>query len=229
MKLNFIPHLAYDSVVFGFSGGTLKILIMEYHNTGLFALPGGFIEQDESLDDAVQRGLYERTGLKDIYLQQFYTFGSTDRHQPQVMRTIIEANGWPLDKYSWLMDRYVTVAYYALINYTLVVPRPDEISDSCTWYDLDKLPDLILDHQLIVDKALSTLRGNLDSHLVGLNLLPLTFTMNELQKVYEAVLDEKLHRGAFQRKMLSLDILERQAKKFSGGAHKAPYVYAFKN
>lgn len=225
--MHFIPHLAYDSVVFGFSGDKLKILIMEYHNTGLFALPGGFIRMNESLDDAVKRGLFERTGLKDIYLQQFYTFGSVERHQPQVMRTIITANGLPLADYSWLLDRYVTVAYYALINYKLVVPRPDEISDSCTWYNLDDLPPLILDHRHIVDKALTALRGNLDSHLVGLNLLPPVFTMNDLQKVYEVILGEKLHRGAFQRKMLSLGILERQAKKYSGGAHKAPYVYTF--
>lgn len=225
--MHFIPHLAYDSVVFGFSGDKLKILIMEYHNTGLFALPGGFIRMNESLDDAVKRGLLERTGLKDIYLQQFYTFGSVERHQPQVMRTIITANGLPLADYSWLLDRYVTVAYYALINYKLVVPRPDEISDSCTWYNLDDLPPLILDHRHIVYKALAALRGNLDSHLVGLNLLPPVFTMNDLQKVYEVILGEKLHRGAFQRKMLSLGILERQAKKYSGGAHKAPYVYTF--
>ncbi len=225
--MNFIPHLAYDSVVFGFSGDKLKILIMEYHNTGLFALPGGFIRMTENLDDAVKRGLFERTGLKDIYLEQFYTFGSLERHQPQVMQTIITANGLPRTGHSWLLDRYVTVAYYALINYKLVVPRPDEISDSCTWYNLDALPTLILDHQHIVDKALHALRGNLDSHLVGLNLLPPVFTMNDLQKVYEVILGEKLHRGAFQRKMLSLGILERQAKKYSGGAHKAPYVYTF--
>ena len=73
---DYIPHIAYDSVIFGFSGEELKILIMEYHNTGLFALPGGFVRRHENFNDAVRRGLEERTGLNNIYLEQFYTFGS---------------------------------------------------------------------------------------------------------------------------------------------------------
>ena len=74
----YIPHIAYDSVIFGFSGDQLKILILEYHNTALFALPGGFVKETEDLNDAVRRGLEERTGLKNIYLEQFYTFGSLE-------------------------------------------------------------------------------------------------------------------------------------------------------
>lgn len=224
----YIPHLAYDSVIFGFNGEQLKILILEYHNTDLFALPGGFVQRSENLDDAVKRGLRERTGLDQVYLEQFHTFGDRSRSAPQVMRTILEANGYGVEDGHWLLDRFFSVAYYALINYDDVTPRPDEFSDSINWYPVDELPPLIMDHSEIVDKALCTLKGNLGKKLVGMSLLPQKFTMKDLQRVYEAILGEKLRRTSFQRKMLGLDILERHEKLFLGTAHKAPYLYSFK-
>lgn len=223
----YLQHIAYDSVVFGFSGEKLKILIMKYHNTGLFALPGGFVKHDEDLNDAVRRGLKERTGLDNIYLEQFYAFGSVARYKPEIMETIMKANNHTLEEHSWLLDRFISVAYYALINYEDVVPTPDALSDSCDWYALDELPNLMLDHAEIVAKALQTLRDNLERKLVGMNLLPTLFTMKELQKVYEAILGENLHRGTFQRKILSLQILKRHEKQYSGAAHKAPFLYSF--
>jgi ADP-ribose pyrophosphatase YjhB (NUDIX family) len=224
---SFLPHIAYDSVILGFSGDELKILIMEYHNTGMFALPGGFVGVSENLNDAVRRGLEERTGLKEIYLEQFYTFGNKDRHQPEVMKAILQANGYDTPQHQWLLDRFISVGYYALINYKDVVPKPDALSDSCEWYPVGNLPKLILDHTLIVQKAIETLRNNLDRKLV--NLLPEKFTMNELQKVYEAILGKKQRRTTFQRRMLSIDVLVRHEKLFLGKAHKAPFLYSFKN
>jgi 8-oxo-dGTP diphosphatase len=221
----FLPHIAYDSVIFGFSGDKLKILIMEYHNTKLFALPGGFVRVEEDLNDAVRRGLKERTGLADIYLEQFYTFGDMARYKPQVMKTILQAIDDYVPDDHWLLERFISVAYYALIDYEKVVPRPDAISDSCTWYDVNSLPKLILDHQKIVDKALQTLRQNLDHKLT--NLLPEKFTMKELQLVYEAILGEKLRRTTFQRKLLASDLLVRHEKLYNGKAHKAPFLYSF--
>lgn len=227
--INYLTHIAFDSVIFGFSGGQLKILLLEYHDTGWLALPGGFVGQDENLDSAVKRGLRERTGLTDIYLEQFHTFGDLDRHQPEVMKAILKANKLSLKEHAWLMDRFISVAYYALINYDMVVLKPDELSDSIGWYDVDNLPPLIFKHDQIVQKALETLRLNLERKLVGINLLPAKFTMGELQRVYEAILGQKLRRTTFQRKILSLEILERHEKRFNGKAHKAPYLYSFTN
>jgi 8-oxo-dGTP diphosphatase len=225
----YLPNIAYDSVIIGFSGEQLKVLIMEYHNTKLFALPGGFVRVDEDLDNAVRRGLKERTGLSNIYLEQFHTFGNMARFQPEVMRTILKANGHDDedDRYKWMTDRFISVAYYALIDYRGVTPKPDALSDSCTWYPLDSLPPLIQDHALIVSKAIQTLRDNLDRKIVGINLLPEKFTMKELQNVYEAILGKKLRRTTFQREMLGSDLLVRHEKLYSGKAHKAPYLYSF--
>lgn len=224
----FIPHIAFDSVVFGFSKGKLKILLMEYHATGWHALPGGFVGRTENLEDAVKRGLFERTGLKEIYLQQFHTFGDMARFRPEVMKTILEANGHAVPENYWMLDRFFSVAYYALIDHEKVTLTPDTLSDSIAWYDIEQLPELIFDHGKIVKKALQTLRENLDRNLIGGNLLPHRFTMNELQAVYEAILGEKLRRTSFQRKMLSLDILDRHEKLFTGKSHKAPFLYSFK-
>ncbi|MDF2158424.1 NUDIX domain-containing protein [Algoriphagus sp. CAU 1675] len=226
-SLTYLSHLAYDSVIFGFSGEKLKILLMEYHNTGWLALPGGFVKIDEPLDEAVKRGLKERTGLDQIFLEQFYTFGSVERHQPEVMKAILEPHGGVQDDH-WILERFVSVGYYALINYELVEPKPDALSDSIRWYEVDTLPQLILDHNFIVEKALSHLRTHLDQKLLSFNLLPERFTMKELQHVYEAILGEKLNRANFQRKMLGLGILERHEKLYSGGSHKAPYLYSFR-
>lgn len=225
---DYYPHIAFDSVIFGFSGNTLKILVMEYKQTGLFALPGGFVRRNEHLEDAVKRGLSDRTGLEDIYLEQFHTFGSADRSDPDVMRRIMKANGFSPREDHWMLDRFFSIAYYALINYSQVILRPDPLSDSIDWYEINNLPPLMQDHQAIVDMALEVLRENLDRKLIGGNLLPEQFTMKELQQVYEAILGKELRRTTFQRKMLSLNVLERHEKRFTGKAHKAPYLYSWK-
>lgn len=223
----YIPNLSYDSVIFGFSGEKLKILILEYHNTGTFALPGGFVRKDEPLETAVKRGLSERTGIEKIYLEQFRTFGSLERSDPEAMRRIFEGQGIQLGDH-WMFERFITVGYYALINYQTVSPEPDYFSDSIRWYDYDSLPKLMQDHNFIVTKALEHLRTHLDQRLLSFNLLPDFFTMKELQQVYESILDQKQNRANFQRKMLGLEILERHEKLFSGGSHKAPFLYSFK-
>ncbi len=227
MTEGFLSHIAYDSVIIGFSGDRLKILVIEYHNTGLFALPGGFVGLKENLDDAVRRGLLERTGLERIFLEQFYTFGDVRRHQPEILRRILQANDDDTQQNQWLLDRFISVAYYALINYEDVIPVPDRLTDSCTWYDVAALPPLILDHELIVNKAIETLRGNIDRKLVGVNLLPEKFTMKELQQVYEGIKGERLRRSSFQRDMLGRGLLKRHEKRYSGKAHKAPFLYSF--
>lgn len=224
----FLPHIAFDSVIFGFSKGKLKILLMEYHDTGWLALPGGFVGKNEDLDEAAKRGLKERTGLDNIYLEQFYTFGNMGRFRPEVMQTILAANGFFLDPDHWMLDRFISVSYFALIDLEKVILTPDELSDSIAWYEIENLPDLILDHSAIVAKALQTLRENLERKLIGGNLLPERFTMNELQQVYEAIFGQKIRRTTFQRKMLGQNILERHEKLYSGKSHKAPYLYSFR-
>jgi len=223
----FLKNIAIDAVIFGFHDNQLKVLLIEYKRTGLFALPGGFIKDDENVNAAAMRVVSERTDLQDIYLDQFYVFGDYARYDPTPLKTIMKANGAiPPDEH-WLLNRFISIGYYALVDFTKVKPAPAAIFDSCEWYELNNMPALIQDHCKIVNKALDALRLNLDRNLIGFNLLPQEFTLGELQTLYETILDKKLLRPAFQRKMLGLGILERIAKKWTGGAHKAPYLYRF--
>lgn len=224
---DYLPHLAYDCVVFGFSGEHLKILILEYHNTGCFALPGGFVGVRENLEDAVKRGLKERTGLENLHLEQFHTFGSMQRCHPDAMRKILAASGHDPDRFPGLLERFISVGHYSLINYHHVTPTPDALADSLKWYVLDELPPLLFDHEEMVQRALVALRKNLDAMLVGVNMLPERFTIKELQRVHEAILGKSLNRASFQRSMLNAGLLQRHEKRYRGGAHKAPYLYSF--
>lgn len=226
-KPQLLPSVSIDCVTLGFHNNQLKILLLKYKNTDYYALPGGFINLDEDLEDAAQRILEERTGLRNIYLEQFHVFGSNNRRNDDIHREIMAGCDIEMKPNNFLLNRFISIGYYALIDFTKATPSPDELSDSCMWYDLDKIPTLMFDHNEIFRKALETLRTMLDEKLICFNLLPKTFTMNELQNLYETILGEKLVRSNFQRKMLSLGILERIEKKMTGAANKAPYLYRF--
>ncbi|MFI5161047.1 MAG: NUDIX domain-containing protein [Sphingobacteriales bacterium] len=223
----YMPGLAIDAVVFGFHDHQLKVLLMQYKKSEIFALPGGFIHKKENLDTAAQRVVSQRTGLTDIYLEQFHVFGDTGRFDPAPLKNIMMANGIVPGDDHWLLQRFISVGYYALVDFTKVNPMPDKIFDNCDWYPISCIPKLMQDHNQIIKKALESLRRDLDNRLVAFNLMPGEFTMNNLQTLYETILDKKLLRPAFQRKMLSLGVFERVAKKWTGGAHKAPYLYKF--
>lgn len=223
----YLPGLAIDCVIVGYHERELKILIVEYENTDLFALPGGFIEKNEDLDSAASRVLLERTGLEDIYLSQFHTFGKSDRNDTDAMEIIMKSNGIEFSKDHWLLRRFVSVGYVALVDFKKVNASPGILSSTCDWFDLDSIPPLIQDHKKIIDRAILYLRDHVDDKLLGANLLVDTFTMKDLQKLHETILGEKLHRTGFHRKMMDSGHLVRLGKKKTGKAHRSPYLYRF--
>jgi 8-oxo-dGTP diphosphatase len=217
----FLPHISIDCVIFGFHDNQLKVLLLKWKDWGSWCVPGGFVKRDESLDDSAKRTLKERTGLENIFLRQFQAFGDPQRERGKKPFKIIGSSK------SWIMERFITVGYWALVEFSKVTPYPDWLSEECKWWDIHKVPKLIYDHNIIVDKALEALRLSLNDHPVGYNLLPEKFTMPELQRLYETILGTSLDRRNFQKKMLALDILERLSERKTGGAHKAPYLYRF--
>jgi 8-oxo-dGTP diphosphatase len=219
----YIPQLSIDCVIFGFHEGELKVLLLQWKDSKRWCLPGGFILKEEHIDNAAVRILQNRTGLKNIYLQQFHTFGDPVRERKK------HGVSQPADVRgkSWLMQRFITVGYWALVEFSKVNPTADDFSLECKWWDINKIPSLILDHNEILDKALSSLRMHIHDYPVGKDLLPQKFTMPELQTLYETILGKKLDRRNFQKKMLSLGILDRLKERKQGGAHKAPFLYRF--
>jgi 8-oxo-dGTP diphosphatase len=214
----YLPHLSIDCVVFGFNEASLKVLVVQMKEDRLWALPGGYVSKTENLNEAANRILRERTGADNIYLQQFKVFSNLNRS---------EGFFEEFEDTIWNKQRFLSIGFYALVDYSKVNLVVDEISDACEWKAIDELPELMMDHRLIFNKALETLRKQLNHKPIGYNLLPEKFTMPELQKLYEIILGKKLNRGNFYRKMLRYDILIKLDEIRKGGAHKAPDLYQF--
>jgi len=158
------------------------------------ALPGYMVEQDESIDDAAERILYELTGLRDLHMQQFYTFGEVNRH-PQ--------------------GRVITVAYYALIriNGQKELRPVTQFARKAIWHPVNELPKLAFDHSEIFKTGFNKIRRRLNYQPIAFELLPEKFTLTQLQSLYEAVENKKLDKRNFRKKMLELRIFKRAGRK----------------
>jgi ADP-ribose pyrophosphatase YjhB (NUDIX family) len=223
---NYINSVSLDCVVFGFHNNQLKVLLLEMKFTHEWALPGGFVKLNETVEEAAARVLQERTGLDDIFLKQFRVFSDPGRSKmnPAVQDLVISGANPNLE---WFAQRFISIGFYALVDFTKAVPAPDSFSEKALWQSLDNIGNLIIDHNLILQKALNTLRLQLNYQPIGYNLMPEKFTMPELQKLYETILGKKLDRRNFQRKILSFGILNKLQETKKGGAHKAPFLYEF--
>ncbi|WP_064196081.1 MULTISPECIES: NrtR DNA-binding winged helix domain-containing protein [Emticicia] len=234
---NFIQQLSIDCVIFGYKEKELKVLISKVKvELDIYTLPGGFIKQEESIDEAAKRILEERTGLKDIFLEQYRVFGEPFRINHEIFENInslkkewLEQGVLDENDINWLSKRFVSIGYYALVDINKVSPQKGLFDESVDWYNVKELPSMIMDHNKMVQFALETLRLFLDQKLIGFNLLPETFTIREVQELYEAVYDKPFARNNFQKKILDMNVLERLEKKFTGAANKAPYLYRFRN
>ena len=222
----YLRHISVDCIIFGFHNNELKVLLVKARYAGKWALPGGFILKEEHMDQAAQRILKQRTGLDEIYLQQFHAFSDPERSTKKINQQFLKNVGIKSEK-SWMFERFITVGYYALVDFTKVTPVPDIISDACEWFSIFAIPEMILDHRHIFDEALQNLRLQLNFHPVGFNLLSKKFTMPELQKLYETIFGKYLDRRNFQRKIIATGILKRLDETKKGVAHKAPFYYKF--
>ncbi len=230
---SYLPGNSIDCVIFGYNNLELKILLLQWKHQKTWSLPGGFIHKEEDLDVAANRVLTERTGLQSVFLNQFHTFGSVKRALPnrkirsKRMAFFKESGIYSAKTIEWFENRFITTGYFALVDHEKTKPEPDFLSEKCEWKSLKAMPELMMDHNEIVQKALQHLRIQINYLPVGLSLLPKKFTMQDLQKLYEAILERPLERSNFQRKILKLDFLIRHGKQMTGAANKAPYLYSF--
>jgi len=203
------PSVTVDVVLFTFTRGELHVLLIKRNHEPFvhyWALPGGFVQKNERLEDAAARELYEETGLKDIYLEQLYTFGDPGR----------DPRGWT-----------ISVSYFAIVGADLVheVHAGDDAGDAA-WFDVYHLPRLAFDHDRIVRYALQRLRYKLEYTGLGFLLLPEEFTLSQLQNVYEIILQEQLDKRNFRKKILSLNIIE-ETGRLQHGDHRPAKFYRF--
>lgn len=200
--------LAIDCIIFGFDNEDLKILLIKRNfepERGKWSLIGGFLKKEENLDKAAARILNYLTGLNNIYMEQLYAFSKVDRDP---------------------VERTISVAYYALID--IASHDKDLIPlDSAQWFSLRNAPKLIFDHNRMVERAIARLRRMARSKPIGFELLPKKFTMLQLQKLYEVILDEKLDKRNFINKVNALDILVKLKEKDTESSKKGSFLYKF--
>lgn len=222
-----VAGLSVDCVAIGFEENKLKVLILKWKaGEEMWALPGGFVFKNENINNAATRVLNERTGVNLPFLEQFHTFGAVNRRDQKTLEKNLKSVGVKGDLMKWFAQRFVSVGYVSLVDIEKCNLKPDFSSISIKWAGLDELPNLIFDHNHIVDSALDYMKNQINYLPIGITLLPEKFTMKQLQFLYEAILQKQLDRGNFQRKMLKLGIFIRHEKKLEGKANKAPYLYS---
>jgi 8-oxo-dGTP diphosphatase len=205
------PAVAVDCVLFGLDldEDALDILLIQRMNEPFahaWALPGGFMQMDETADVAALRELEEETGVTDVYLEQLYTFTGVDR-DPR--------------------GRVVSIAYYALAKLSDHRIRAATDAENVDWFRIGELPRLAFDHQEIVDTAIERLRGKVRYAPIGFELLPPRFTLSQLQRLYEIILEKPLDKRNFRKKILGMDLLVDTGEHEQGVAHRAARLYRF--
>lgn len=201
------PSVTTDCVIFGFDGTKLKVLLVQRGiepYKGCWAFPGGFMKMDESAEEGALRELQEETGLKGAYIRQFHTFTAPHR-DPR--------------------ERVITIAYYALVQMQEVKGGDD--ATAANWFALDEVPQLAFDHDQILRKAEQALRQQIHFEPVGFELLPETFTIKELQNLYEAILNVRFDRRNFYNKMKRLEMLEITNETVNPSQKKEAFLYRF--
>ncbi len=205
------PSVTVDVVVFTVRDGALQVLLIRRGQDPFkdrWALPGGFVREDESLEAAARRELAEETGVADVYFEQLCTFGDPGR-DPR--------------------GHVITVAYYALIRSDEVTLRATADAAAAAWHPVGHLPALAFDHPTIVDAARDRLRAKLGYTTLGFQLLPRKFTLPELQRLYETILGRTLDKRNFRKKIRSLDLVREEAEMRANGAHRPARLYSFKH
>ncbi|MCA9626214.1 MAG: NUDIX hydrolase [Myxococcales bacterium] len=203
------PALTVDCVVFGLDEDDLKVLLVQRAGEpfrGSWALPGGFVDMQETTDDAALRELEEETGVRDVYLEQLYTFSAVNR-DPR--------------------ERVVSVAYYALVKLSEHAVRAATDASDAAWFSVEEATNLAFDHDEIVATARERLRGKVRYQPIGFELLPEKFTLTQLQRLYEIVLDTELDKRNFRKKILAMDLLRSLDEVEKGVAHRAARLYRF--
>jgi 8-oxo-dGTP diphosphatase len=205
------PAVTTDIVIFTIRQDELKVLLIKralppYKNE--WALPGGFIKLDESLEEGARRELEEETGVRDVYLEQLYTFGDPNR-DPR--------------------ERVITVAFYALVPTREIKIEAGSDAEGVSWFGMKELPELAFDHRSILKMAHERLRAKLDYSTIAFQFMPRDFTLSELQHVYEVILREEIDKRNFRKRILGLNLIKETGKDKRDGAHRPAKLYRVKN
>jgi 8-oxo-dGTP diphosphatase len=223
-------NLTINCTIFGYHRGDLQLLIVKDKFFTKRCLPGGFIKKSENLDEAATRIKAECTGINNLFLKQFKTFGNRGRNSQLGLvdlEKMFELTGGRILEDNWLLGETASVGYYAITDITHTKPKPDLFSSDCRWFPLNELPELGFDHHEMVKEALSTIKIHLYHYPVGKNLLPKKFTLKEIKLFYEIMSGKQLNATNFPNKLILMGLIVKLDEKKSIGAHRSPTFYKF--
>lgn len=201
-------YVSVDCIIFGFSEGELNLLLLKRNfepSKGEWSLMGGFVQQDESIDDAAKRVLAELTGLENVYMEQVNSFGEVGRDPG---------------------ERVISIAYYALININ-EYDREAVQQHNAFWVNINEMPDLIFDHPQMVQAARDLMKQKASTKPIGFNLLPKLFTLSQLQSLYEAIYGEDIDKRNFRKRIAEMDYIEKTDKIDKKGSKRGAALYKF--
>jgi 8-oxo-dGTP diphosphatase len=221
--------VSVDCVVFGFDDEKLKVLLIQQRQPEegkkltkqQMAIPGDLVQDDESLNEAASRVLLQLTTLDGIYLKQFQTFGDPDRVRG------LKDQEWLRSFRAHPERRVMTVGYYSLVKMEDFNPKAASFASKAQWIDVYKIPSLAFDHNDIIHEALKMLRHELIADHIGFELLPDKFTLSQLQKLYEIILDKKFDKRNFRKNVLKNDKVKALNEKQQGVLHKPAQLFKF--
>jgi ADP-ribose pyrophosphatase YjhB (NUDIX family) len=224
------PNLTVDCAIFGYHEGELKLLLVKSKVITKWCMPGGFVRKDENLDEAAARITLWRTGIGNLFLKQFKTFGDPGRNNPRGIfdeEKFHRLTGIKFEQDSWLTGETVSVGYYAITDIVHAQPSADFLSSECAWFSIDSAPELGFDHDQMLREAIFAMRIDLYHFPIGKNLLQPKFTLKEIKLLYEVLSGKKLNPTNFPNKLISLNIISRLDEKRKIGAHRSPAYYKF--
>ena len=222
----FLPNLSIDIVIIGYKDNKLYSLLLKTGEKWL--LPGSYIKNDESVEEAAINILETRTGCKDAYLKFLAVYGDKDRQFKAMMKEIFFGIGMEWEEGYWINKRFVSLTYYSLVNIENTHPKLRDFDEAFDWFDFQDLPDMWLDHKDITITALNQLRIDIQHEHNAYNLLPEVFTMPELYQLHQTILGKEIDRSRFQKRILATGLFERLPKLYKKSPGRNPFQYRVK-
>jgi ADP-ribose pyrophosphatase YjhB (NUDIX family) len=224
-----LKNVSVDNVIFGYHNKELKVLLQQPFALDKWTVAGGYIKKTESIEEAAARVATSRTGLKNLFFQQFRSFGNPRRVKDSEFnaRRISESLGMEVPADFWIFDYFVSVGFYTLTEFSKVTAEKGALEAECRWWPVDELPSLMFDHRDLITEALNALRLHIAHYPIGYELLPEKFTLPEIHSLYETILGKTLDSRNFTKKLTATGIVVKLNETKRIGAHRSPFLYKF--
>ncbi|MFA6084595.1 NUDIX domain-containing protein [Mucilaginibacter sp.] len=225
----YLRNVAVDNVIFGYHDKELKVLLQQPLAVTKWTVTGGYIKKSEDIAEAAKRIAFTRTGLDNLFFQQFGAFGSPTRSVDSefTAQRLSEFSGIEIPANLWIFDYFVSLGFYTLTEFSKVKLKKGGYEAECRWWPVSELPPMMFDHKQIVSEALRALRLHIAYYPIGYELLPEKFTLPEIHNLYEAILGKPLDTRNFSKRLMGTGIIVKLNETKKIGAHRSPFLYTF--